>query len=260
MEAAGGAEPGSGNPLEAETPGPSHPVIPGMGLDAAPARVPIPGVLYLGHIPPRLRPRQVRRMMSAYGEVGRVFLQQEDQKHGGRVSQRKRRAASRGKNFTEGWVEFQDKAVAKRVARSLHNTPIGTRKRSRFHDDLWNVKYLHRFKWIHLSERLAYEKLIGRQRMRAEVSQAKRETSFFLQNVEKSKGLEKLQEMKRRKGQEWQEKSWHFQQRATEAEIQASKAGLSKGRELEKAAELHRKSQSNVALLAKIFNPTTGQE
>ncbi|XP_078417583.1 activator of basal transcription 1-like [Cetorhinus maximus] len=161
-----------------------------------------------------------------------------------------------------GWVEFQDKAVAKTVARSLHNTPIGTRKRSRFHDDLWNIKYLHRFKWTHLSERLAYEKLVSRQRMRAEVSQAKRETNFFLQNVEKSKGLEKLQEVKKKKGQEWQEKSWHFQQRATEVEIQASKeAGRrSKARELGKAAEFHRKSQSNVTLLAKIFNPTRVQE
>ncbi|XP_078393300.1 activator of basal transcription 1-like, partial [Cetorhinus maximus] len=122
--------------------------------------------------------------------------------------------------------------------------------------------YLHRFKWTHLSERLAYEKLVSRQRMRAEVSQAKRETNFFLQNVEKSKGLEKLQEVKKKKGQEWQEKSWHFQQRATEAEIQASKeAGRrSKARELGKAAEFHRKSQSNVTLLAKIFNPTTAQE
>ncbi|GCB77254.1 hypothetical protein scyTo_0019974, partial [Scyliorhinus torazame] len=179
-----------------------------------------------------------------------------------RGSRGKKNGKRRGKSFTEGWVEFQNKAVAKRVAASLHNAPIGTRKRSRFHDDLWNIKYLHRFKWTHLSERLAYEKLVHRQRMRAEVSQAKRETNFFLQNVEKSKGLEKLQEVKKKKGQEWEEKHWHFQQRATETEIQASKAaGLrSKARELGTIAEHHRKSQSNVTLLAKIFNPSTAQE
>ncbi|XP_078063492.1 activator of basal transcription 1 isoform X2 [Mustelus asterias] len=233
------------------------------GLDSASprARAPVPGVLYLGFIPPGLRPKHLRNMMSVFGEVGRVFLQEADQQHGRRGSRGKKKTRRRGKSFIEGWVEFQDKAIAKRVATSLHNTPIGTRKRSRFHDDLWNIKYLHRFKWTHLSERLAYEKLVRRQRMRAEVSQAKRETNFFLQNVEKSKGLEKLQEAKRKKGQEWQEKSWHFRQRPTEAEIQASKAAShSKARELEKAAELHRKSQSNVTLLAKIFNPTKAQK
>lgn len=37
----------------------------------------IPGILYLGHIPPRLRPKHLRNLLSAYGEVGRIFLQPE---------------------------------------------------------------------------------------------------------------------------------------------------------------------------------------
>lgn len=44
------------------------------------------------------------------------------------------------KDYTEGWVEFRDKRVAKRVAASLHNTPMGARKRSPFRYDLWNLK------------------------------------------------------------------------------------------------------------------------
>jgi len=35
------------------------------------------GVVYLSRIPPGMRPTKVRHLMSAYGEVGRVFLQQE---------------------------------------------------------------------------------------------------------------------------------------------------------------------------------------
>ena len=41
---------------------------------------------------------------------------------------RKRRLKSGGNrkmNFTEGWVEYADKKVAKAVAASLNNTPIG---------------------------------------------------------------------------------------------------------------------------------------
>lgn len=35
------------------------------------------GVIYISRIPPGMNPNKVRHLMSAYGEVGRVFLQQE---------------------------------------------------------------------------------------------------------------------------------------------------------------------------------------
>ena len=35
------------------------------------------GVVYISRIPPGMRPTKVRHLMSAYGEVGRVYLQQE---------------------------------------------------------------------------------------------------------------------------------------------------------------------------------------
>lgn len=37
----------------------------------------VPGIIYLGHIPPRLRPKHLRNLLSVYGEIGRVFLQPE---------------------------------------------------------------------------------------------------------------------------------------------------------------------------------------
>lgn len=35
------------------------------------------GVVYISRIPPGMRPAKVRHLMSAYGEIGRVYLQQE---------------------------------------------------------------------------------------------------------------------------------------------------------------------------------------
>lgn len=35
------------------------------------------GVIYISRIPPGMRPTKVRHLMSAFGEVGRVYLQQE---------------------------------------------------------------------------------------------------------------------------------------------------------------------------------------
>ncbi|KAG8129785.1 hypothetical protein E2320_016494 [Naja naja] len=190
----------------------------------------VPGIVYLGHIPPRFRPRHVRNLLCVHGEVGRIFLQPE-----AIYSKEKEEAGSNAKNFTEGWVEFRDKRVAKLVAASLHNTPIGV--------------YLNRFKWTHLSEQLAYERQVRQQRMRAEVSQAKRETNFYLQNVEKSKHFLKKDSQK-----EHAEKSWGFVQRCTEDEIQTSKGKKRLKQQLARSAEIQQKSQSNKTLLTKIFN------
>ncbi|XP_017296946.1 activator of basal transcription 1 [Kryptolebias marmoratus] len=210
-----------------------------------------PGIIYLGHIPPMLRPKHLRNMLSAYGEIGRIFLQPEDRQ----VRRKKKKSGTRRCNFVEGWVEFRDKRIAKRVAASLHNTPMGTRRRQRFFSDLWNIKYLHRFQWTHLSERLAYEQTVLQQRLRAEVSQAKRETNFYLNNVEKSTHLDKMRKKRQRDGEQMDEKMWDFTQRPTEEEFQKRKKKNSvTQKDLDKARLLQQKSESNVSLLVKIFN------
>ncbi|KAK3565958.1 hypothetical protein QTP86_023364 [Hemibagrus guttatus] len=216
----------------------------------------VPGIVYLGHIPPRIRPKHVRNMLAVYGEIGRIFLQSEDRS----VKRKKRKAGNRGSRYVEGWVEFRNKHVAKRVAASLHNTPMTNRKRSHLSSDLWCIKYLHRFQWCHLSERLAYERTVYQQRMRTEISQAKRETNFYLASVEKSQTLDRLRKKRAKKGEVVEEKGWDFTQRRTEEEMRLErmkKSGLSK-KNLQKAQEKSRaiqeKAQSNVSLLAKIFN------
>uniref|UniRef100_A0A3Q1CA54 Activator of basal transcription 1 n=1 Tax=Amphiprion ocellaris TaxID=80972 RepID=A0A3Q1CA54_AMPOC len=221
----------------------------------------VPGVLYLGHIPPRLRPKHLRNLLSVYGEIGRIFLQPEDSQ----VRRSKKKAGLSRCDFTEGWVEFRDKRVAKRVAASLHNTPMGTKKRQRFSSDLWCIKYLHRFQWTHLSEQLAYEQTVLQQRLRTEVSQAKKETNFYLNNVEKSAHLDKLKKKRQRDGEQVEEKTWDFTQRQTEEEIQKRRKKKKKEEDLvtqkhlDKARLIQQKSQSNASLLAKIFNSSQSE-
>ena len=57
-------------------------------------------------------------------------------------------------SFTEAWVEFDKKKIAKRVAESLNNKPIGGKKSDFFASDLWNIRYLHKFKWSDLTEKI----------------------------------------------------------------------------------------------------------
>jgi ESF2/ABP1 family protein len=120
---------------------------------------------------------------------------------------RQRFGGSKKKNFTEGWVEFKDKRIAKAVAKSLNNTQIGGQKHSRYYDDLWNIKYLPKFRWTHLTEKLAYESAAREQRMRTEMSQAKRETQFYLESVDKQKEISAIEQRKRKRGQETEEEA-----------------------------------------------------
>lgn len=60
-------------------------------------------------------------------------------------SKTKKRKKIHTKFFTEGWVEFESKKVAKYIASTLNNTQISTRKRSKFYDVIWNIKYLPRY-------------------------------------------------------------------------------------------------------------------
>jgi len=155
-----------------------------------------PGIVYLSRIPPFMKPMKIKTMFSQYGEVGRLFLQPEDPL----VRKRRKKSGGNGRKlFTEGWVEFKDKKIAKAVANTLNNTNLGGKKRFYYHDDIWNVKYLPRFKWGHISEKLAYEKAAREQRMRVEISQVKKETSFYLDNVSKGKAINAMEKRKKRK-------------------------------------------------------------
>jgi hypothetical protein len=69
----------------------------------------------------------------------------------------------------------------------LNNTQVGGKRRNPWYHELWNIKYLKNFRWTHLNERLAYEQEIRKQRLRQEISLAKKETNYFIQNYEKSK-------------------------------------------------------------------------
>ncbi|KAL1115751.1 hypothetical protein AAG570_006041 [Ranatra chinensis] len=166
---------------------------PGSSLLPKKKKVYKKGIIYLSSIPQFMTITKLTQLMSQYGKVGRVFLQPPQDKDVGR---RKKKVWKR--LYTEGWVEFMKKRVAKEVAINLNNQPIGGKKgKNKFHDYLWSIKYLPRFKWIHLSERLSYERAVFKHRMQTEIRQAKRIASKFLENVELAERLEKKKKKKK---------------------------------------------------------------
>jgi len=148
--------------------------------------------------------KRVRELFSQYGQIGRIFLQPEI---------RTLASGKKEKRFTEGWIEFKDRKLAKRVAASLNKTMVGGRKRSKAYESLWNLKYLSRFKWVHLNEQLAFERALHQQRMRTEIAQAKREANCFLDQIEKGKELKRLEETVLKKGGLWEKYQRQIEQK-----------------------------------------------
>lgn len=154
------------------------------------------GVVYMSRVPPFMKPNKARTLLEPYGEITRIYLAEED------ASVRKKRKLSGGnssRQFAEGWVEFADKKVAKRVAESLNNTPMGSRKGDFYRDDTWNLKYLKNFKWEFLTEKVAYERRVREQKVKASMLQAKRENAEFVELVEQNKTYKHVEERKRRR-------------------------------------------------------------
>jgi ESF2/ABP1 family protein len=154
------------------------------------------GVIYVARIPPKMTPTKIKQLMSDFGEVTRVYLAEEDAS----VRKRRRKLTGNGcKRYVEGWVEFAHKSVAKQVAMSLNNTPVSNHKRNPHCDDLWNLKYLHRFQWSYLTEKVAYERRMREQKLRFETLQARKETAAYKHLVETGKKVDKIEERKRKR-------------------------------------------------------------
>jgi len=156
------------------------------------------GVIYISRIPPGMQPTKVRHLLSQYGEVGRVYLQQEDAKT---AYLRRKHTTTKKPHFVEGWVEFKDKRIARSVAEMLNAQPIGGKKGTRWRDDVWTMKYLPKFKWNMLTEQIAHEAAVHAAKLRVELTQSKSEQREYLKNVELARILDKRNEKRKEKGQ-----------------------------------------------------------
>uniref|UniRef100_A0A1I7S753 Activator of basal transcription 1 n=1 Tax=Bursaphelenchus xylophilus TaxID=6326 RepID=A0A1I7S753_BURXY len=138
------------------------------------------GVIYLASIPPRFTKRRINEYFSNFGQVGRIYLQID-------------RKSTKVRKYTEGWVEFKKKKIAKKAALMLNKQQVGGKHRSPAFDCLWTIKYLHGFKWSNLVEQLNYERNIEDQRLRIELAQARNEGKHFVEQVEKSGRIRNLE-------------------------------------------------------------------
>ena len=146
-----------------------------------------PGVVYISRLPPSISTAKVRHLLSCVGPVGRYFFARESDES---RAKRKRGGGNSRRHHTEGWVEFLSKSDAKRAAEMLNCKPMVGSKRSYFHDDLWNLKYLSGFRWEHLLEKAEHEKLVRQKRMMMEIRAVRRDANDYVARVERSRNSE----------------------------------------------------------------------
>ncbi|KAL8279613.1 hypothetical protein RQP46_007926 [Phenoliferia psychrophenolica] len=190
---------------------PAH-LLPASHSGSSRSKALTPGIIYLSRLPPGLGPAKVKHLLSAYGEVGRVFLARSDPDP---PAQQTRKQSFHGRpkekhkehRFAEGWVEFSDKRVARSVADLLNANTIGCgqyceealaisicargricgKKGSRWRDDVWTMKYLPKFRWDMLSEQVALERATQTSLLRFHLQSSKTEQESYLEAVEKAR-------------------------------------------------------------------------
>jgi ESF2/ABP1 family protein len=154
------------------------------------------GVIYLSRVPPFMKPQVLRSLLTPYGAVGKIFLTPEP---AASRTQRLRGGGTRRKLYLDGWVEFLHKKDAKFVAENLNAQTMGGKKRGRWHDEVWNIKYLTGIKWNHLVETIQNENAERAARLRVEISRGKSENKAFLENLEMGKMIQGIEAKKKEK-------------------------------------------------------------
>lgn len=146
------------------------------------------GVCYLSSIPPYMKPVKVRSVLARFGKLDRIFLKPEDPaSHLKRVKY----GGNKKRRFTEGWIEFVNKKEAKLCAETMNGNILGGKKSSYYHDDVINIKYLSGFKWFDLTQQIAKENEVRQAKLTLEISQQLKLNKSFVNNVEKSKYVNK---------------------------------------------------------------------
>ncbi|GAB7332361.1 hypothetical protein MBLNU13_g04183t1 [Cladosporium sp. NU13] len=157
------------------------------------------GVVYISRVPPFMKPHTLKHYLEEHAPkgLGRIFLTPEEHT---RYIQRKKSGGNKKKSFTDGWVEFVSKNDAKAAAAVLNGNIMGGKKGNYYHDDLWNLKYLKGFKWSHLTEQIAAENAEREARLREEIRRTRKENKAFVEDVERGKALEGMENKRKAKG------------------------------------------------------------
>jgi len=181
------------------------------------------GIIYLSSVPDYMSVQKLRNTFEEFGPINRSFFQPLEKSFG----------YKKGLLFSEGWVEFKQKKTAKYVALALNASQVGGKKRYPWYSCIWNIKYLSKFTWTDVNADRELKRASYDSRIRADISQVKRQTNFIVNNFEKSKTLSEIKKRKEKKGEVFQKRSFGggIPQKLTDEEILSQKKNKRKAGE-----------------------------
>ena len=146
------------------------------------------GVVYLPRIPPYMKASYIREYFKRY-KPARIYLTPEDEHvHKDRV----RKGGNKSRKYVDGWMEFDDKRVAKYVATNLNATKVGGKKTHYYHEDMWSLKYLPKFKWRNLTEKMEYDRQVRQRRLHELLKKSKKNIDVYVGKSEQSKKIKAI--------------------------------------------------------------------
>lgn len=136
------------------------------------------GVVYLSRIPPHMKVHKLRHILSKFGQVRRMYVRKEPM---WKYKKRLDKGGRKGRLFIDGWAEFLLKRDAKDCEENMNGKDIGIR--GRWAHEIWCVKYLHGFKWVHLENALEEERQKNMEKLKEETEKTKETAKKWLKQT-----------------------------------------------------------------------------
>ena len=123
-------------------------------------------------------------------------------------------------------MEFKDHRAAKYVAAALNATQVGGKKRNPWYSCIWTIKFLPKFTWTDVNADRELKRATYDSRIRADIAQVKKQTNFYVSNLEKSKTLGEMKKRREKRGDKFETRTFGegVPQRLTDEEIRAQKS------------------------------------
>ncbi|KAI0566174.1 activator of basal transcription 1 [Gracilaria domingensis] len=134
------------------------------------------GVIYLSRLPPNIEITSVRTLLSRMGTITNMWLRPETREQ---QKQRLSLGGSRRRTtFRDGWVEYSSRRDARETVQLLNGRPMtGAKRKGRWANDLWCMKFLPGFEWRHLTAEIfgGRERIL---RVREEMAAARQQRNW----------------------------------------------------------------------------------
>ncbi|CAN8068507.1 unnamed protein product [Agarophyton chilense] len=151
------------------------------------------GVIYLSRLPPNIEITSVRMLLSRTGKITNMWLRPETRE------QQKQRLALGGSRrrtiFRDGWVEYSSRKDARETVQFLNGQPMtGSKRKGRWANDLWCMKFLPGFEWRHLTTEIfgGRERIL---RVREEMAAARQQRNWVEERSRLSERFRKKGEL-----------------------------------------------------------------